>query len=187
MTLSARGQALLTSLLRRANLLEEEPSAAPPLPSPVEAVVFDFDGVFTDNRVIVTDDGHEAVVCNRGDGMGLELLRDSGIALWILSKERNPVVARRAEKLKLDYLQAIDDKPTALREWAVERNIDLERTIYVGNDINDVACMELVGFSACPADSHDSALEVADLVLRRAGGDGAVRELCDLVLAHQSR
>lgn len=150
------------------------------------AVVFDFDGVFTDNRVLVTDDGHEAVMCNRGDGMGLELVRDAGIPLWILSKERNPVVARRAEKLKLDYLQAIDDKPTALRQWAAERHIDLEHTIYVGNDVNDVACMELVGFAACPSDSHPSALAVADLVLSRPGGHGAVRELCDLILA-QSR
>lgn len=153
------------------------------LPNPVDAVVFDFDGVFTDNRVIVHDDGHEAVICNRGDGMGLELLRDAGVPLWILSKERNQVVARRAEKLELECLHAVDDKPAALRAWAAEKGVDLARTIYVGNDVNDVDCMKLVGFSACPSDSHDSALSVADLVLTRAGGHGAVRELCDLVLA----
>jgi len=153
------------------------------LPNSVAAVVFDFDGVFTDNRVIVFDDGHEAVICNRGDGLGLEMLRDAGVRLWVLSKERNPVVARRTEKLGLDCLHAVDDKPSALRSWADDNGVDLQCTIYVGNDVNDVGCMQLVGFAACPSDAHDRARAVADLVLSRAGGHGAVRELCDLLLA----
>src|SRR5690606_29002516 len=102
-----------------------------PLPDPIDAVVFDFDGVFTDNRVLVGDDGHEAVLCDRGDGMGISLLRASGIPLLILSKEQNPVVARRADKLRLECLHGIDDKPAALGAWLSERGLRWEQTIFV--------------------------------------------------------
>ncbi len=153
------------------------------LPSPLAAVVFDFDGVFTDNRVIVTDDGHEAVLCSRGDGMGLERLRDSGVALLVLSKEKNPVVSRRAAKLRLECQQAMDDKLTFLRDWLAQRGIAPEATIYVGNDINDIECMQYVGCGVVVADAHPEARAVAKLVLRHAGGRGAIRELCDLIAA----
>jgi YrbI family 3-deoxy-D-manno-octulosonate 8-phosphate phosphatase len=156
------------------------------LPARVEALVLDFDGVLTDNRVLVTDDGHEAVLCNRGDGMGLGLLQAKGIKLLFLSKERNPVVSRRAEKLRIECLQAIDDKPTALRRWAADNHVDLANAVFIGNDINDVGCMQIVGCAACPADSHPTALAAAQLVLTKNGGEGAVRELCDLLLAHPS-
>lgn len=152
------------------------------LPSPVEALVLDFDGVLTDNRVLVTDDGHEAVFCSRGDGMGLSHLAKAGVKLLILSKEKNAVVARRAEKLGIECMHAIDDKPAALSAWLQKNGVAVERTVFVGNDVNDVACMTMVGCSACPADAHPSAVAAARITLEARGGHGAVRELCDMIL-----
>ena len=150
--------------------------------NPVEAAVFDFDGVFTDNRVLVSEDGKESVFCNRGDGMGLELLKQSGLPILVLSKEKNPVVLARTRKLALECLHGVDDKPTLLKSWLSERGIRPEHTVYVGNDVNDVGCMELCGCAVAPADAHASALAVADIVLTRSGGYGAVREICDMLL-----
>lgn len=146
------------------------------------AVIFDFDGVLTDNRVLVAEDGSESVVCDRGDGMGIGLLKSAGVPLLILSKERNQVVSARARKLGIDCVQAIDDKLAVLHDWLASRSLDIERAVYVGNDINDLECMRSVGVSVCPSDAHEEAKRVARLILERPGGQGAVRELCDLVL-----
>ena len=102
------------------------------LPDRAAALILDFDGVPTDNRVLVTADGHEAVFCSRGAGLGLGILQAAGIKLLLLSKKRNPVVSRRAEKLRIECLQAVDDKPTALRRWAAEHGLALARAIFVG-------------------------------------------------------
>ena len=153
------------------------------LPKNPGAVIFDFDGVFTDNRVIVLEDGREAVFCHRGDGLGIEMLRNRGLAMLVISKERNPVVAARCRKLGLSCLQGVSDKKTALLEWAADNRVDLEGMIDVGNDINDLECLRLVGCGAVVADAHPEVIRAADLVLSRSGGHGAIRELCDLVLA----
>ncbi len=153
------------------------------LPRPIDAIVFDFDGVLTDNRVLVFEDGREAVSCDRGDGLGLGLLRERGIPMLILSKERNPVVSRRAEKLGIECIQAADDKPGLLTGWLESRQLSVDRTIFVGNDVSDVSCLELVGCAVCPADAHPSARAASGLVLAHPGGAGAVRELCDMVLS----
>lgn len=153
------------------------------LPTPPSALVFDFDGVFTDNAVYVREDGVESVRCDRGDGLGLGLLRDAGVPLLVLSKERNPVVAARMAKLGLEHLQGVDDKLPRLMAWLESRGLDPAQAIYVGNDVNDLACMRAIGSSVCPSDAHEAAKAAARLVLQRPGGHGAVRELCDLVLA----
>jgi N-acylneuraminate cytidylyltransferase len=154
-------------------------------PKNVKLIVFDFDGVFTDNRVYVFQDGREAVACDRGDGMGLSLLRATGVPLIVLSTECNPVVEARCRKLKLDYRQGLEDKRAALVAVAAERGVPLEHVVYVGNDVNDLGCMEAAGFAVAVADAHPRALEKADLVLSHRGGAGAVRELCDMVLEHK--
>jgi N-acylneuraminate cytidylyltransferase len=145
--------------------------------------VFDFDGVFTDNRVWVLQDGREAVACNRGDGLGLERLRDAGFPILVLSKERNPVVAARCAKLRLDCLQGIDDKQQALDDWLCSRNITSASVIYLGNDVNDLPCLSKVGYPVVVADAHPDARRAARLVLETPGGFGAVRELADLILS----
>jgi YrbI family 3-deoxy-D-manno-octulosonate 8-phosphate phosphatase len=159
----------------------------PGLPEDLRLVVFDFDGVMTDNRVWVNGDGEEWVACNRSDGLGLDQLRASGLDLLVLSTEKNPVVGARCRKLRLDYEQGLADKSGRLRELLIERNIDPADVAYVGNDVNDLECMRLVGCAIAVADAHPGVLIEADLVLTKPGGHGAVRELCDRVRAHVSR
>lgn len=151
-----------------------------------QLIVFDFDGVFTDNRVWVTEDGKEAVVCNRSDGLGIEALHQQGIDLLVLSKERNPVVSARCKKLALAYIQGCEDKPRALHAEVEKRGLSLAEVAYVGNDINDLGCLELVGLPVCVADAYPDALSRAKIVTQRRGGDGAVREFCDFILEARS-
>jgi YrbI family 3-deoxy-D-manno-octulosonate 8-phosphate phosphatase len=154
------------------------------LPEDLRLIVFDFDGVMTDNRVWVNGDGEEWVACNRSDGLGLERLRSSGVEMLVLSTEKNPVVGARCRKLRLEYEQGVADKGARLRELIAQRGLDPTSVVYVGNDVNDLDCMRLVGCSVAVADAHPEALVAADLVLTRRGGHGAVRELCDRVHAH---
>jgi N-acylneuraminate cytidylyltransferase len=153
----------------------------------VRLVIFDFDGVMTDNAVYVSQDGDETVRCHRGDGFGIARLQQAGVRTLILSKERNPVVSRRAEKLGVEVIQGQDDKKTVLTEWLRRQNLPREDVLYVGNDVNDLECMRLVGWSACPADAHPDVLSLCSIILSRPGGEGAVRELCDMLLkAHRA-
>jgi len=168
-------------LLAEARLLARGHAGADRLPARPAAIVFDFDGVFTDNRVLVTDDGHEAVVCHRSDGLGLERVRSLGVPLIVLSTETNPVVQRRCEKLGLPCRSGLPDKAAALAEWLREEGLDARDVVYVGNDINDRGCLEMVGGPVVVADALDEVRPLARLVLSRKGGEGAVREICDLV------
>jgi N-acylneuraminate cytidylyltransferase len=156
------------------------------LPSTIDLVVFDFDGVFTDNRVLVFSDGQEAVTCDRGDGLGISRLRGLGIPIVVLSTEANPVVAARCQKLELECLQGVNDKLAALRRIANERGAALSNTIYVGNDVNDLPCLKAAGCAVVPADTHPGVRPHAHFALTCAGGRGAIRELCDLILMHLS-
>ncbi len=156
--------------------------ATPQLPFVPEAIVFDFDGVMTDNKVYVAQDGTESVRCDRGDGMGIERLRKLGIPMMILSKEENPVVLARATKLKMEIRHGIDHKLPVLQEWVASRGVSLNRCAYVGNDLNDLECLEAVGLSVAVADAVESVKAIAGIVLASKGGEGAVRELSDTVL-----
>lgn len=142
-------------------------------------LVFDFDGVFTDNRVLVLQDGTEAVMCSRADGLGLDRLRKCGIEMLVLSKEQNPVVGARCNKLRLPYIQGCDEKAGRLRQVAEEKGITLVEIAYVGNDINDVGCMQLVGLPICVADGYPEVKKIAAWTGTVPGGQGAVREVCD--------
>ena len=148
---------------------------------PPRMVVFDFDGVFTDNRVLVLEDGREAVQCNRSDGMGIAQLREKGIDVMVLSTEENPVVTARCEKLQLDCIQSLPDKLAALELEIQRRGVRMEEVVYVGNDRNDVACLRAVGCGIAVSDSHGSAAAAADVIIPRHGGNGAVRLVCDAV------
>jgi len=159
------------------------PAAIRDLISSIRLLVFDFDGVMTDNRVLVMEDGREGVFCNRSDGLGITMLRDAGMAMLVLSKEQNPVVTARCRKLKLECLQGIDDKPTALLALLAERGLTVAEVAYVGNDLNDVGCMKLVALPIAVADAYPAALEAAEAVTTRAGGHGAVREVCEWFLS----
>lgn len=149
---------------------------------PVRAIVTDFDGVHTDDTASVDADGVERVRVSREDGMGVSLLRRAGIPMLILSTEVNPVVRARADKLRVPVLHGIDDKESALRGWAQENGIPLAEIAYLGNDVNDLPALRIVGWPIAVANAHPLVLEAARVVLDRTGGHGAVRELIERVL-----
>jgi len=142
----------------------------------ITTILFDFDGVLTDNRVWVDSNGNESVSCHRSDGLGFDVLKKLNINVLILSTEENPVVQARANKLKIKAIQGIKNKAEYLKN---ESSIDLKRTLYVGNDLNDYLPMKLCGFRACPADSHKKIKEISEFVLKKSGGDGVVREIIE--------
>jgi YrbI family 3-deoxy-D-manno-octulosonate 8-phosphate phosphatase len=144
-------------------------------------VIFDFDGVFTDDAVYVSEDGRESVRCWRGDGLGLRKLDALGVGTMILSTEVNPVVGMRARKLKIRCQQAVDDKGTALARIAAEAGLALAEIAYVGNDINDVLCFSIVGVAIAVRNAHPDVVGCARYRTEAAGGYGAVREVCDCI------
>ena len=154
-------------------------------PPSIELVVFDFDGVMTDNTVVVSEDGGEAVRCHRGDGWGIARLLEANIPVLILSTEEHPVVGARARKLQVPHVQGVADKRAALVAELDQRGVAAANVIYLGNDVNDLGCFELVGLPVGVADIHPDAFTAVRHVLSRRGGDGAVRELCDLILSRR--
>ncbi|MEU8528298.1 acylneuraminate cytidylyltransferase [Streptomyces sp. NPDC048629] len=155
---------------------------ATPGPADVDAVVLDFDGTQTDDRVHLDAEGREFVSAHRGDGLGIAALRRAGLPVLILSTEQNPVVAARARKLKIPVLHGIDRKDRALKQWCDEQGIDPQRVLYAGNDVNDLPCFHLVGWPVAVASAHDSVKASARAVTETAGGAGAVREIAGWLL-----
>lgn len=152
------------------------------LPWPIEALVLDFDGVLTNNCVVISEDGKEAVICNRSDGWGFKRLKKLDIPILVISSEENPVVKARCEKLGVPYIMASKNKSKDLENWARAHRINLASVIYVGNDVNDLPCFDIVGCSVAPADAHPDVCAAAKILLDSQGGQGAVRELADMIL-----
>ena len=156
----------------------------------VRMIAFDFDGVFTDNTVYTFEDGREAVRCWRSDGIGLANLSRLGIDLLVISKEVNPVVSARCRKIELPCIQGCDDKRGALEQVLKEEKSSLQETAFMGNDTNDIPCLEIVGFPIVVCDAHPDVLGLERYRTRTRGGFGAVREVCDLfeeVLTHNTK
>lgn len=165
-----------------------------PLPSltQIHTVVFDFDGVFTDNKVWVDQDGCESVRCDRGDGLAFDLIRafkrrgKLKADFFILSKETNPVVSARARKLKLDCRHGVGDKLGFMIDYLADRipgHADpFAGLVYLGNDLNDLPIMRRAGFAVAPADAHPMVCNIAHLVMLQRGGEGFVRAFIELLL-----
>ena len=147
----------------------------------ISFVAFDFDGVFTNNMVYVSQEGVESVRCCRCDGLGLRRLHEVSVACMILSTETNPVVGVRAGKLKIACRQGVEDKLAVLDEERAARGLSWDQIAFLGNDINDAECLRAVGLPVVVADAFDEVKPLARLVLSRRGGEGAVREFCDLL------
>ncbi|MGW9028463.1 cytidylyltransferase domain-containing protein [Streptomyces sp. NPDC055722] len=158
------------------------PIGALPTRADIDAVVLDFDGTQTDDRVLIDSDGREFVSVHRGDGLGIAALRKSGLTMLILSTEKNPVVAARGRKLQIPVLHGIDRKDLALKQWCEEQGIAPERVLYVGNDVNDLPCFALVGWPVAVASAHDVVRGAARAVTTVPGGDGAIREIASWIL-----
>ena len=154
-------------------LLEEQIRA-------IRLVAFDFDGVFTDNMVYVSQDGTEMVKCFRGDGLGLNKLEKAGITTIIISTETNPVVTARSRKLGIRCIQGCEDKCAALKTLVREMGISLQQVAFVGNDLNDLESLKAVGLPVVVQDAHPDVVHCASYQTRIPGGHGAVREICDL-------
>ncbi len=147
----------------------------------IRLVAFDFDGVFTDNTVYTMQDGTEAVSCWRGDGIGLRKLDRLGIAKMVISSEPNCVVAARCQKMGIECRHSVENKLELLEQLAREMQIGLEQIAFVGNDINDLPCLKAVGLPIAVHDSHPHVVADARYVTTADGGQGAVREVCDLL------
>ncbi|MEU9111830.1 acylneuraminate cytidylyltransferase [Streptomyces sp. NPDC048483] len=165
-----------------APLLDSPRPGALPTSDDIDAVVLDFDGTQTDDRVLIDADGREIVAVHRGDGLGIAALRKAELKLLILSTEQNPVVAARARKLQVPVLHGIDRKDLALKQWCEEAGIDPERVLYVGNDVNDLPCFDLVGWPVAVAGAHDVVRGAARAVTATPGGSGAIREIAGWLL-----
>jgi len=148
----------------------------------IQAFVTDFDGVHTDDTALVSQDGVEFVQVSRSDGLGVNLLRESGIRMLILSREKNPVVQARARKLGVECIAGCDHKLEALLEWLTAEGIAPSQCAYVGNDLNDLECMRAVGLAMAPQSSPPEVLRSASVKLSHAPGVGLVREACGIVL-----
>jgi YrbI family 3-deoxy-D-manno-octulosonate 8-phosphate phosphatase len=154
---------------------------SPELLASVQLIAFDFDGVFTDNTVYVTQDGVESVRCWRSDGLGLSRLRSIGAQCFIISTEANPVVTARANKLKIPCKQGIEDKAKVILETCRELGISPEQTMFVGNDINDIPAFKSIGVPVAVADAYPEVYPHVLFRTEKPGGFGAVREVCDLI------
>jgi YrbI family 3-deoxy-D-manno-octulosonate 8-phosphate phosphatase len=154
------------------------------MPKKIELIVCDFDGVITDNKVWTDQDGKETVAAYRSDSIRMRELRERGMDVMILSSEPNPVVQARAKKMGVEAIQGVglQDKGRVMREILAQKNIPAENVIYIGNDLNDLPCFEVAGWSVAVADAYPEVIRAADYVLTKAGGHGALRELCDLIL-----
>ena len=150
----------------------------------IKLVAFDFDGVFTDGKVILSQDGIESVVCSRKDSLGVHLLKQAGLKVVVISNELNPIVARRCQRIGVECYQTREGKLPILKRVLKENSFILSEAAFMGDDVNDLDCLLAVGLAITVADCHQECKKVAHYVTVRNGGDHAVREVCDLILKY---
>jgi len=149
----------------------------------IKALVVDVDGTLTDAGMYYGADGEALKKFNTRDAHGLLRLRDTGIMLCVITAEASPSVSARMKKLKIDaYYPGVKDKLPLLKNLSKQWHVPLENIAYVGDDLGDLECLYHAGASFCPADAVPEILKAADYVCKNAGGAGAVREVCDLIL-----
>ena len=148
----------------------------------IKLIVSDFDGVMTDDRVLVNEDGVESVFCNRSDGLAIELLREKGVDIIVISKQTNKVVAARCNRLGVTIYHGINSKLELFKKVVEQGKFARHEVCYVGNEVNDLECMKEAELSIAPADAHQSVLEIASFVTKAKGGEGVIREISDLIL-----
>ena len=146
----------------------------------IKLIVYDFDGVMTDNRALIFNSGDEAVFINRSDGMAVRMLAESGFTQIILTSETNKIAEYRAQKLGISAVSGVKNKKNALIEIALENQCSLKDILYIGNDINDLEAMQAVGHPMCPADAHQTIKKISEYIFSANGGCGVIRELYDL-------
>ena len=151
----------------------------------IKILALDFDGVLTDGYVYFQQNGMETVRCSRKDSLGTNMLQKAGIGVVVISKETNPIVAAKCKKMGVDFFHGIDtgeQKSGVLKRYLETKRLSLEETVYMGDDINDLECLEAVGMPITVADGHPNCKAIAGYITEQKGGEGAVREICDLIL-----
>jgi len=148
----------------------------------IDLIVYDFDGVMTNNKVLVDQSGRESVVVNRSDGLAVSAIRKMKIKQIILSTEENLVVKSRADKLKIPCIQSVENKKKALEKYIRRIGVDRKRVLYIGNDINDLEAIAYAGYTIVPSDAHPAVRRKATIVSKARGGEGVVRELLDMLM-----
>jgi len=143
----------------------------------IDLIVYDFDGVMTDNTVIVDENGKESVIVNRGDGYGVRLIKELNIQQVIISTELNKVVQKRGEKLGISTIHGVGDKKSVLLDYCNKNNFAVEKVLFIGNDLNDIEAMSIAGYTACPQDAEPEIKEYVNHIFDSNGGKGVIREL----------
>ncbi len=144
----------------------------------------DVDGVLTDAGMYYGPDGEVLKKFNTRDGMGLARVREAGVAVAIISGEDSAIVHARAAKLRIDDVFCnASNKRVALDELCLKHGLELEQVAFIGDDLNDLPALECVGLACAVADAAEPVQAIAHYVTQRRGGDGAVREVCELLIA----
>ena len=147
----------------------------------IHKIIFDFDGVFTNNKFSLDSKGSERVVLSRADGLAVKVLKEKKTSMLVLSSEKNEIVKKRCEKLGIQCIFGVDNKLKTLKKHLQEENVNKNNVLYLGNDINDIDCMKFVGYPVAVNDAADSVKKVSKMVLNSSGGNGAVRELVKII------
>lgn len=154
----------------------------------IKLLLLDVDGVMTDGRIIYDNDGGETKAFDVKDGHGLKLVQRAGIQVGIITGRQSAIVDRRAAELGIGLVyQGVKDKSVPFKEILEKFALKADEIAYVGDDIVDLPVMRQVGFSATVADAVDDVKTFADMVTKRPGGRGAVREICDFLLRESGR
>ena len=152
----------------------------------IKLLICDVDGVFSDGRIYLGNDGEELKAFHTKDGFGIKALVASGVTVAIITGRNSVIVNNRMKALNVAHIiQGKEDKLPALIELSQQLTIDLSEIAYIGDDVPDLKCIQTVGFGVCVADGHPLVLKAADYTTFTAGGFGAVRELCDLIMQTQ--
>lgn len=142
----------------------------------IELIIYDFDGVMTNNKVLISEDGKESVFCNRSDGLAVSIIKEMGLPQIIISTEKNKTVEMRAKKLGIQVIHGVDCKKSIITKYCDEKNIDLNKVVFIGNDINDLEIMKIVGYPIAPSDAYESIKNEAIFLTKAKGGEGVIRE-----------
>ncbi len=152
----------------------------------IKAIFYDFDGVMTNNKVLLSENGNESVFVNRSDGLAVSYFKELKIKQYIVSTEKNPVVSRRADKLQIDVIQGVQDKAAIIKQIIADEKFSLKNIFFVGNDLNDLEAINLIPNSFCPNDSHARVLESGCTILNISGGDGVIMALYNYIISQEN-
>lgn len=148
----------------------------------ISLLAYDFDGVMTNNKVLLNEDGKESVIVNRADGLAIDMLKKLMIPQIIISTETNKLVKKRAEKLGISVFCGIDNKLKVLKKICKDHHLSIKKVLYVGNDLNDMEIMKAVGYAVAPSDAHPEIRKIAKIIIKKKGGEGVIRGLADILL-----